>query len=218
MRLSVTGPGQAPGEIAALLVRRAGATTATPPYGRDVGKLHAEIDADLRAWIAAQHVFFVATAPSGDAGHVNCSPKGGDTLRVVGPNCLAYLDRVGSGIETVAHVRQNGRIVVMFTALEGPPRILRLHGRGRVALPGSREFVDLLAHFGSAVQGVRAILAIDTARISDSCGFGVPLYRFEGERDHLDKWAAKKGEAGIATYVREKNAHSLDGLPGLDPL
>ena len=180
-----------------------------------MGKLHATIEADLRDWIEAQHVFFVATAPSAGDGHVNCSPKGGDRLRVLGPTTVAYLDRTGSGIETVAHVRENGRIVLMLCAFEGPPRIVRLHGRGRVLVAGGAEFASAVAVFGEIGLGARAIVMAELDRISDSCGFGVPLYRYEGERETLGKWAEKKGEEGVAAYVREKNAHSIDGLPGL---
>ncbi len=183
-----------------------------------MGKLHAALDADLQSWLAAQRVFFVATAPSGDGGHVNCSPKGGDALRVLGPTTVAYVDRTGSGIETVAHVRQNGRIVIMFCAFEGAPRIVRLHGRGTVIAAGDPEIAPLLAQFDLPPLGVRAILKVELTRIADSCGFGVPLLRFEGERDTLGKWAEKKGEAGIAEYVRAKNAVSIDGLPGLAEL
>lgn len=180
-----------------------------------MGKLHPALDADLRSWLAQQRVFFVATAPSGDAGHVNCSPKGGDALRVLAPTTVAYVDRTGSGIETVAHVRQNGRIVIMFCAFEGAPRILRLYGRGSVVAAGDAAFAPLLAQFGVAPLGVRAIIVVELTRIADSCGFGVPLLRFEGERDTLGTWAEKKGQAGVDAYVREKNAASIDGLPGL---
>jgi hypothetical protein len=180
-----------------------------------MGKLHAALDADLQSWLAAQRVFFVATAPSGEAGHVNCSPKGGDSLRVLGPTTVAYVDRTGSGIETVAHVRQNGRIVIMFCAFDGAPRILRLHGRGDVVPAGDPRFASLLARFHTESFGVRAIIVVELTRIADSCGFGVPLLRFDGERDLMSKWADKKGEAGLAAYVRDKNAASIDGLPGL---
>ncbi len=181
-----------------------------------MGKVHPVLDEALRGWIAAQRMFFVATAPSGDQGHVNCSPKGGDALAVLGPTTVAYLDRVGSGIETVAHVRQNGRIVVMLTAFEGPPRIVRLHGRGRVVLPGAAEFAGLRAHFAGPELGVRAIVVVEVTRIGDSCGFGVPLYRYEGEREQMGKWCEKKGADGVSTYIKDKNARSLDGLPGID--
>jgi predicted pyridoxine 5'-phosphate oxidase superfamily flavin-nucleotide-binding protein len=177
-----------------------------------MGKVHPTIDAELQSWITAQRLFFVATAPSGSGGHVNCSPKGGDSLRVLGPTTVAYLDRTGSGIETVAHVRDNGRIVVMFMALDGAPRIVRLHGRGRAVAAGTPEFAALA---GEVDFSVRAIVVIEAERISDSCGFGVPRYRYEGEREQLGKWADKKGRDGVAAYVREKNAVSIDGLPGL---
>jgi hypothetical protein len=180
-----------------------------------MGKRIAAIDADLGAWIAAQRVFFVATAPSGDDGHVNCSPKGGEQLRVLAPTTVAYVDRVGSGVETIAHLRQNGRIVVMLCAFEGPPRIVRLHGRGEVLPAGSAAFDTLLPQLTEAPAGARAIVRIDVARIADSCGFGVPRYRFEADREQLPAWVAKKGPDGVAAYVRDRNALSIDGLPGL---
>jgi hypothetical protein len=169
----------------------------------------------LRAWLEAQRLFFVASAPSGRDGHLNCSPKGGDSLRVVGPTAVAYLDQTGSGIETIAHVRDNGRLVIMLCAFEGAPRIVRLHGKAKVLTPGQPGYADLAAAFGPARLGVRAIVRLEATRISDSCGFGVPLYRYEGEREQLEVWAQKKGPDGLAAYVREKNATSLDGLPGL---
>ncbi|MBL8731284.1 MAG: pyridoxamine 5'-phosphate oxidase family protein [Planctomycetes bacterium] len=181
-----------------------------------MGKVLERIDEPLCAWLAAQHMFFVATAPSGDAGHVNCSPKGKDSFRVLGPDAVAYLDLLGSGIETVAHVQQNGRIVLMFCAFDGPPRIVRLHGRGEVLRPGTPDFVAVAAAFDCVLPVVRAIVRVQVARVSDSCGFGVPLYRFVGEREELTNWAAKKDAAAVATYLRDKNVRSIDGLPGLD--
>lgn len=181
-----------------------------------MGKLLASIDDALRDWLAAQHVFFVATAPSGDDGHVNCSPKGGDSFAVLGPLRVAYLDRVGSGVETIAHVRQNGRIVLMWCAFEGAPRIVRLHGRGRIVRPGDAEYAELRRAFAGPELGVRAIVLVDVTRVGDSCGFGVPLLRHEGPREVMNAWAEKKGADGVAAYIREKNAQSLDGLPALD--
>jgi hypothetical protein len=180
-----------------------------------MGKVYAALDAALAAWIAAQRMFFVATAPSGDGGHVNCSPKGGDALCVLGPTTVAYVDRVGSGVETIAHLRQNGRIVVMLCAFEGPPRILRLHGRGDVVPAGTPEFDALLPRLTANPGGARAIVRVEVQRIGDSCGFGVPRLRFDGDREQLGAWAAKKGPDGLAAYVRERNARSIDGLPGL---
>ena len=179
-----------------------------------MGKLFDEIDDRLREFIAAQRLFFVATAPSGDAGHVNCSPKGLDTFRVLGARSVAYLDFAGSGVETIAHLRENGRIVVMFCAFDGPPRIVRLHGRGSFVEPGDPEFAGLRARFPEAA-GVRAVIRVDVTRIGDSCGSGVPRYAFVEERDQLAAWAERKGEAAIEDYKREKNAASIDGIPGL---
>lgn len=184
-------------------------------YREGVGKTYPEISEDLAAWMQAQHVFFVATAPSGDGGHVNCSPKGGDSFRVLGPRTVGYVDLTGSGVETIAHVRQNGRIVVMFCAFEGGPKIVRVHGRGEVVQPGDEGFGELLAKFDARELGVRSIIRVEAERISDSCGYGVPLMTFERERDTLAKWADKKGTDGVAQYWRDKNAESLDGLPGI---
>ncbi len=181
-----------------------------------MAKLYDEIDDHLRAFIAAQRVFFVATAPSGDGGHVNCSPKGLGELAVLGPTSVAYLDLVGSGVETIAHLRQNGRIVIMFCAFEGPPEIVRLHGRGRVVERTDAEFAPLLARLGrKAPVGVRSIIHVDVTRISDSCGYGVPRYGYEGERDQLGLWAERKGADGVEAYQRQSNASSIDGLDGL---
>jgi hypothetical protein len=181
-----------------------------------MAKVHPEIDERLRAFIDAQKMFFVATAPLEAEGHVNCSPKGLGTFRVFGPTTVAYLDYVASGIETVAHLRQNGRVVIMFCAFEGPPNIVRLHGRGTVVEPSDADFEPLLAAFGPVESlGLRAIVKVEVVRVSDSCGFGVPLYRFEGQRDQLPRWAAHKGATGLETYQRAKNATSIDGLDGL---
>jgi hypothetical protein len=133
---------------------------------------------------------------------------------VLGPTSVAYLDLTGSGIETVAHVRQNGRITLLFCAFDGPPRIVRLYGRGRVLTVESREFGDLASHFGS-YPSARAIVEVALDRIADSCGYGVPLYRYEGERTQLLDWADRKGPDGVVAYREERNALSIDGLPGL---
>jgi len=180
-----------------------------------VGKTYPEISNELAAWMKAQHMFFVATAPSGDGGHVNCSPKGSDSFRVLGPTTVAYVDLTGSGVETVAHLRQNGRIVVMFCAFEGGPKIVRVHGRGEVVRPGDDRFPELLAKFGMRELGVRSIIQIEATRISDSCGYGVPVMTFERERDTMEKWADKKGPEGVAQYWRDKNTTSLDNLPAI---
>ena len=180
-----------------------------------MGRKFDEITPALREWIEAQRLFFVATAPLAPDGHVNCSPKGLDTLRILGPREVAYLDLTGSGAETIAHLRENGRIVIMFCALAGPPRILRLHGHGSVVLPDSAEWPGLRAQFPEQL-GDRAIIRIETTRISDSCGFGVPRYDFVADREALEQWCENKGPDGLARYQRDKNAASIDGLPALD--
>ena len=181
-----------------------------------MGKLYTDIDDKLRSFIEAQHVFFVATAPNGGGGHVNCSPKGLDSFRVLGGRTVAYVDFVGSGIETIAHVRENGRIVMMFCAFEGSPKILRLHGRATVVEPADTEFEALFGHFGRGQRAsIRAIVRTEVTRISDSCGYGVPLFRYERERAQLFAWAERKGAAGLEAYKRERNAASIDGLAGL---
>lgn len=180
-----------------------------------MGKTLPLIDDSLRAFVQRQHVFFVATAPSGGAGHVNCSPKGLDSLRILGARTIAYLDYSGSGAETIAHLRQNGRIVVMLCAFEGPPKIVRFHGHGTVVQPEDDGFAELLSRFGEIHPGVRSIIRIEVERISESCGFGVPVMRFETERAQLPNWAARKGESGLAKYKHDKNLRSIDGLPAL---
>ena len=189
-----------------------------------MGRIYDQIDLRQREWIARQSMFFVGTAPLDGDGHVNVSPKGPiGTLRVLDEHTVAYLDLVGSGAETIAHLRENGRIVVMLCAFDGPPRILRLHGRGEVVEAGDPRFDALLerAAFDQPAVGEsrRAVVVVAVERIADSCGYGVPLMRFEGLRPHADAWAAKKVRVGgpdaIARYQDEKNAVSIDGLPAL---
>jgi hypothetical protein len=171
------------------------------------------IDPKLRDFIEKQKMFFVATAPLTVDGHVNLSPKGLEgTLAILDEHTIAYLDLTGSGIETIAHIRENGRICVMFCAFEGAPRIVRIHGTGDAVEPGDDEFEGLLGHFDD-YPAVRSIIRIRASRISDSCGYGVPLYDYRGERDQLQRWARSKGEEGVAQYRRDNNAESLDGLP-----
>ena len=192
-----------------------------------MAKVFDGIDQRLADWIASQSMFFVGTAPSGADGHVNVSPKGPiDTLRVLDPLTVAYLDVVGSGAETIAHLRENGRIVIMLCAFQGPPRIVRLHGRGEVLPAGDPEFEELLARCAFAQpevpQARRAIVRAELDRVADSCGYGVPLMSFEGLRPHQDAWAAKRirvgGDGALVDYQRENNSHSIDGLPALDRL
>jgi len=159
-------------------------------------------------------VFFVASAPLDPNGHVNVSPKGLDTLRILNPTCVAYLDLTGSGIETVAHVKENGRLVLMFCAFQGPPKIMRLHGRGRVVEAVDAEFVELRNHF-PPFESARGIVVVEINRVAESCGFGVPLLRYEGERCQHHGWAHNRGPEGLKTCRQEKNRSSIDGLSGL---
>ena len=184
------------------------------------------IDEHLAQWIAGQPMYFVGSAPLAEDGHVNVSPKGPiGSLRVLGPKTVAYLDIFGSGAETIAHLRENGRIVVMLCAFTGPPRIVRLHGRGTVLRPGDEGFDALLEEAAfedpAIPEARRSIVRVDVSRISDSCGYGVPLMQFEGQRPHSALSAAKrlrtKGPDGYLGFVEERNARSLDGLPALDP-
>ena len=189
-----------------------------------MGKVHDAIDDALTAWMLAQPMFFVATAPLSATGHVNVSPKGGrGSFQVLGPRRVAYLDIAGSGAETIAHVRENGRVVVMFCAFDGKPRIVRLHGRATVHPRGGAAFAELAARFpapGLNLVAARSILDVAVGRIAESCGYSVPLMSFEGTRPHQDRWVDKRlkqhGPDGIRDYVRARNAESLDGLPALD--
>ena len=191
-----------------------------------MAKIFERIDEHQREWIARQHLFFVATAPLSGDGRVNCSPKGPmGTFRVLDDHTVAYLDMVGSGAETVAHLRENGRIVVMFCTFEGPPRILRLHGRGEIVAADDPRFAALCerADFDAPHEieaARRAVILVEVERIADACGYGVPLMTHEGEREHAEAWAAKKlrvgGDAAIDEYMAEKNVVSIDGLPAFD--
>jgi hypothetical protein len=179
-----------------------------------MGKLFDRIDSSLETFIRGQQMFFVATAPLHASGHVNVSPKGLDTLRVLDPQTLAYLDYVGSGAETIAHLKENERIVLMLCAFQGAPRIVRFHGRGSVFEPQDQGFNRLRGLFPAEPAG-RAIIRVSIERIADSCGFGVPLYTFQGHRSQLPAWAARKGPQGLHEYQEQKNRLSIDGLPAL---
>lgn len=181
-----------------------------------MGKLYSVLDDKLRSFIAAQRLFFVATAPSGDGGHVNMSPKGLDSFAVLDEESVAYLDFVGSGAETIAHLRQNGRICIMFCAFDGSPNILRLYGDGVVIEPGDAEFPQLRSSFTlEDAPVVRSIIRVKLERIADACGYGVPLYSYLGPRTQLAKFGEKLGPQGMLDYQREKNGVSIDGLPAL---
>jgi hypothetical protein len=186
-----------------------------------MGRVYDGIDQHQREWIGRQALFFVGSAPLDADGHVNLSPKGPiGSFAVLDAHTVAYLDVVGSGAETVAHLRENGRIVVMFCAFDGPPRILRLHGRGRVVDardPEFEELVDRAAFEQPAVPEVRrAVIVVDVTRVADACGYGVPLMDYRGRRPHMEAWAAKKMRTGsLDDYVEEKNTESIDGLPAV---
>jgi predicted pyridoxine 5'-phosphate oxidase superfamily flavin-nucleotide-binding protein len=190
-----------------------------------MGRVYDRIDEHHRAWIARQSMFFVATAPLAGDGHVNVSPKGPiGSLRVLDDHTVAYLDISGSGAETIAHVRENGRIVVMLCAFDGPPRILRFHGTGTVVFPDEARFDELMDRCAfddlSIPEARRAVIVVDVNRVSDSCGYGVPLMSFDGMRDHHRLSSEKKirvnGLDGYEEHRRTKNRESLDGLPAVD--
>jgi hypothetical protein len=190
-----------------------------------VGKVYDGIDDRIRDWVAKQSLFFTGTAPLAADGHVNVSPKGPiGSLTILDERTLAYLDVVGSGAETIAHLRENGRIVVMLCAFEGPPRIVRFHGRGEVIRPDDPRFDELLERCAfedpAVPEARRSVVLVHVTRVADSCGYGVPLMAYEGKRPHQQASATKRartgGPAAFDDYMREKNASSLDGLPAVD--
>ncbi len=184
-----------------------------------MAQFYDHISDNLQQFIEAQHVFFVASAPLSGEGHVNLSPKGRDSLRILSPNRVVYLDLIGSGNETSAHLRENGRITLMFCAFEGAPNILRLYGAGRTILPGDPDWAELSPLFPTYVNA-RQIIVAEVDMVQTSCGYGVPFMDYVGERDTMDRWADAKGADGMITYQCEHNAVSLDGLPtplGLNP-
>lgn len=178
-----------------------------------MGKVFDGIDETLATWIDQQPMWFVATAPLAADGHVNVSPRGLDSFSILGPRRVAWVDFTGSGIETIAHLRENGRVCLMFCSFDTRPRIVRLHGRGTVHPPGDPMYDDIVGRHPEH-PGTRAVISVNIDRISDSCGYGVPEMEMLGERDLLRLTAEKKGPAGLATYRAEHNV-SVDGLPGL---
>ena len=180
-----------------------------------MSKVYEAITDGVRAWVDAQPMFFVSTAPLAADGHVNSSPRGHDALRILGPHRLAWMDLTGSGAETIAHLKENGRICVMLCAFEGAPRIMRFHGRGQVHALGSPEFTALAPAFPD-LPGARAIIEVEVQRIADSCGYAVPRMEVIEQRDVLVNWAEKRGVDGLEAYRQECNASSLDGLPAWD--
>lgn len=177
-----------------------------------MAKVHDSITDAIREFIAAQHLFFVSSTPSAADGHINLSPKGVDCFRVLSSQRVAYMDLIGSGNETSAHMLENGRITLMFCAFNGPPNILRLYGTGRTVLPQHDEWAEMSAHF-TIYPSTRHIIVADITRVQTSCGFGVPLYEYVGERDHHFKWADKLGREKLDQYIVDHNYTSIDGLP-----
>jgi hypothetical protein len=187
-----------------------------------MGKTYAGLDKRLAEFIRSQHLFFVATAPSGAGGHVNVSPKGyRDTFAMLGPKTFAYLDLTGSGAETIAHLRQNGRITLMFCSFGDAPKILRIYGTGRPVLPADPDWPELAAQFrrndqaGPDRGNQRAIIVVEADRIADSCGYAVPVMEFLEERDLLNRWSDRKSAEQLVAYRIEHNSVSIDGLPSL---
>ena len=179
-----------------------------------MGKLFDVITPELQKWIEQQKIFFVATAPVSGEGHINCSPKGLDSFRIVDVRTVAYQDLTGSGIETIAHIQENKRIVLMFCAFDGPPKIVRLHGIGEAITPEHEDFLNVSGLFPKR-RGVRAYIRIQLNRISDSCGYAVPLYEFVKDRDVLEKWVDVKTDDQLEDYRLAKNMESIDGIKGL---
>jgi hypothetical protein len=177
-----------------------------------MGKVFETLNEELESFLLKQHLFFVATAPLDVKGHVNLSPKGMDTFRVLSSTQVAYLDLTGSGNETSAHIFENGRITLMFCAFDGPPNIVRLYGQGKTILPESEEWSELAKEF-IFYPGARQIILIEIHRVQTSCGYSIPFYDYKGERDTLIKWAESKGPDELDAYRAQKNVMSIDQKP-----
>ena len=177
-----------------------------------MGKFHNSMTDAHIEFISKQKMFFTATAPLSADGHINLSPKGLDSFRVLSPTKVIYMDIIGSGNETSAHILENERITFMFCAFDGPPNILRLYGKGYTVLPGNEKWNELSRLFEVPIS-IRQFIVADIYKVQTSCGFSVPYYTYTGERDHANKWAEKKGKDGLREYIKEKNMVSLDGLP-----
>ena len=177
-----------------------------------MGKTYQTIEPKIQSFLEKQKLFFVSTAPLDNEGLINCSPKGWDCLRILDPLTVAYVDLTGSGAETIAHLKENQRITFMFCAFEGPPKIIRLYGKGEVLERGTPTFNALIAQFPN-YPSARSIIKVAVHRIADSCGYTIPVYEFKEERDTMEKWVANKGAENLHSYREEKNKFSLDGLP-----
>jgi hypothetical protein len=186
---------------------------------RLMGQHYEHLDDRLRAFIGAQPVFFTATAPLSGEGHVNLSPKGrSGSLIVLDERTLAYLDFGGSHAETIAHLRENGRITLMWCAFTGPPKVLRIHGRGRPVFRDDPRWGELVPLFGDADgPGARAVIEVTAERISDSCGFAVPFMEYREERAQHARHFGRKTDEEFAAYCEKKEyvGTSVDGLPAL---
>ena len=180
-----------------------------------MGKVYQKLDDKLISFIQKQKLFFVSTAPLSQEGLINVSPKGLDCLRILDEHTVAYIDLTGSGAETIAHLKENQRITFLFCAFEGPPKLVRLYGKGRVLERDSSAF-EALKHLFPTYVSARSIIKVALHRISDSCGYTVPLYDFKEDRDTMHKWVANKGEAALVDYRKEKNSKSLDGLTAFE--
>lgn len=180
-----------------------------------MGKIYETIEDRVAEFIRRQKLFFVATAPLAADGLINLSPKGLDSFRILDEKTVAYLDLTGSGVETIAHAKENGRITVMFCAFEGAPNILRLYGQAEVLEPDHADFPSLRELFPH-MPGTRSIIRVHVQRIADSCGYAVPKYEFVEDRSTLVDYSVAKGPEGMVEYRKLKNAASLDGLKGLD--
>lgn len=179
-----------------------------------MGKIFKEITTPLKTWVAQQKLFFVSTAPLSQEGLVNCSPKGMDSFRIIDEHTVAYIDLIGSGVETIAHLKENQRITIMFCAFDGPPKILRFYGKGEAYIKDSVAYEELKHLFPEYINA-RAIIKINVHRIADSCGYAVPKYEFKEDRQVLSDWAKRKSKEELVAYVKEKNTESLDGLEGI---
>jgi hypothetical protein len=175
-----------------------------------MAKFYTALNEELRAFIAAQHIFFNASAPN--QGRINVSPKGLDTFRILSDTCVAYLDLTGGENETAAHLAENGRLTLMFCSFDAKPSILRFYGRGRVVHARHPEWQSLHVHF-PVMPGERQIIILDIESIMTTCGFAVPLYEFKGDREMLTEWSCKMGEERLEEYQHKRNERSIDGLP-----
>ena len=175
-----------------------------------MSKFYKQIETNLRTFLEKQKMFFVATAP--EKGRINISPKGLDSFKVLSPNQVAYLDMTGSGNETSAHMKQNGRITLMFCAFEGEPNILRLYGNGRAVTAVSPDWEEFISLFDTVPTGTRQVMVVDIEEVQTACGFGVPLYDYLGDRDDLTNHFERIGDKGTKEYQDRKNTVSIDGL------